>query len=164
MMRSSGASTRKLWSSIGDDSGAMQEGSGEGGLLPRLTEPSDMDFDHFRQSGHDKIPLVGQSVAPAALGNFAHELRIHDLDDFRSVSIGIEVEVTSEVRPMIQRLDYRDGAPALFKSRTNFARKLTACLIRDRSSSREEATNCSEFSSPRSCRIGSRRSNARTMT
>lgn len=102
-----------------DDSCARQQELCEGGLLTGLTKALDVDFDHFWQSGDNEVPLIRQTVSPAALGQLPAKLRTHDLHNLRGISIGVKIEIASEVWPVIQRFDDGYGASILLESRAN---------------------------------------------
>ena len=59
-MRSSGAVTRKRCPPISATSGARRHGPRDGRLFAGLSQPSRVNFNEFRKSRHNEIPLLAR--------------------------------------------------------------------------------------------------------
>ena len=84
-------------------------------MLARLTQELNVDLNQFRKSGNAVIPFVCQPVSPAALHWPGVEFLSHHLFDTAFICGGVQIEIRTQIRPMIQRFDYRYLAPARFQ-------------------------------------------------
>src|SRR5437763_13634749 len=50
-------------------------------LLARLSQVPNVNFDKLTQAGHLKIPLVGQTIAPASRFKLSFNFLLHDTDN-----------------------------------------------------------------------------------
>src|SRR5580704_13426130 len=78
-----------------------------------------MDFHELRQAGNNEIPLVGQTVTPAARRQLGIEACAHHGDYMLWIGAGVEIEVAAEIRPVIERFDHRDLTSGAFKGSAN---------------------------------------------
>src|SRR5579862_4521309 len=97
--------------------------SGYGGLLSSLSQATGVHFNELGQTGDDEIPFIRQTVSPAAVGELGLETCGHDVDHFGGIGVGIQIQVTAKVGPMIERLDYRDRASTFFQSGADLRQK-----------------------------------------
>src|SRR6202167_6846761 len=81
-----------------------------------------MHFHQFGQARNDEIPFVRQSIAPASRVRARLKTFDHDGHDVGSFRAAVEIEVISQVRPMIEGFDY-DHVADLFERFTNRRQK-----------------------------------------
>src|SRR5438309_9310736 len=104
--------------------GVGSQRASDSGLLASLSQTSGMYLHQFGQSRDNEVPFVGQSVSPTAVCELGVEMGAHDFNDFGGVCVCIKIEITAQVGPMIERLNYRNRATAIFQSSTDLLQKI----------------------------------------
>ena len=66
-----------------------------------------------------KFHFIGKPVSPTPFPQLGAKLRIHDLHDSSSISVGVKIEIAPQIWPVIQRLDNCDRATVLLERRTD---------------------------------------------
>src|SRR5580698_1569842 len=107
---------------------ARRQRSGDGGLLPGLSQATGMNLHELGQSRYNKIPLVREAISPAAVGERGTEARTHDLDHFVGIGVRIQVQIAPEVRPVIEGLDYGYWAARVLQRNTDPLQKLESVM------------------------------------
>ena len=82
-----------------------------------------MNFHELGEAGHHKIPFICKAIAPAAVIHLRMESRGHYLHYTLGFRIAVEIEITAQIGPMIQRFDHGDRASALLQGIANFTQK-----------------------------------------
>ncbi len=93
-------------------------------MFAGLSKAANMNLYRFGQSRNHEIPFAGQSIAPASGRNLRLEVPLHQFQDFSGVRIGIEIQIAAEIRPMIERFDYRSVITLAFKFRADLVQIL----------------------------------------
>src|SRR5579864_5343368 len=107
---------------------AIAQRARESGLLARLTETPNMNFDQFGQAGHDEVPFIGQAISPAAVRNRRLELLLHHIDNFGRSGVGVEIQIAAEIRPVIERFNHRNRTAISIESRANLVQEANGVL------------------------------------
>ena len=95
-----------------DAPAAARQRTAKANQFSRLSQATYVDFNQFGQTWNNKVPFMRQPVAPAALGDFGVKLATESANDTRRICVGVQVQIASEVGPVVQRLDDRTSHPS----------------------------------------------------
>src|SRR5579884_768446 len=74
----------------------------DGSLFSGLSQSTDVNLDELGQSRQHKVPLVSEAISPAALFELRVEMCAHEFNHIRRVGVGIQIEITSKIRPVVK--------------------------------------------------------------